>query len=123
MYNDKVYEKFMEENAGYGYLRVRVSSASDAIPIKDAYIKIIKDIDGEDVIFYEGVTDESGMTPKIKLPTPFLDENNLVKPNMVTYKLEAKYKSFSNIYNVNLYEGVCVIQNIDIPSYYGEISD
>ena len=113
--NNSKYNKFIEEYPGYGYLKVRASMALEAIPVVGVDILISLNYDNEEIIFYSGKTNESGIVEKIKLPTPALDENNLLKPKNLIYTLKAKYKDINLEYKVPMYEGVCVVQNINIP--------
>ncbi len=112
--NEK-FSDFLKENPGYGYLKVRASMIDEAIPISDVKVIVSLNLNDEDIIFYDGKTDESGVTEKIKLPTPVLDDNNLVKPNKIIYTLDVTYKDFKKDYKVSMYEGICVVQNINIP--------
>ena len=61
------------------------------------------------VIFFKGKTDKSGMIENIELPAPILG-NNLVIPNTITYNILAGGNKFS----VDMYDGICVVQNINI---------
>ena len=112
--NEK-FKDFLKDNPGYGYLKVRASSASEAMPVSGVNIVVSLNYKDEEIIFFNGKTNESGVIEKIKLPTPVLDENNLVKPSKLIYTIRAEYKDFLNTYNVSMYEGVCVVQNINIP--------
>ena len=68
------------------------------------------------IIFFEGVTNESGVIEKITLPAPKLDESNLVAPNGIVYDITATYtnNNISGVYKVNIYEGIYVVQTISI---------
>ena len=45
------------------------------------YVVVSKIIDGNNVIFFEGVTDNSGVIDRITLPTPTLKTDDLIAPN------------------------------------------
>ena len=112
--NEK-FSEFLKENPGYGYLKVRTSMASEAMPLKGVHILVSLTYKDEDIIFFDGFTNESGIVEKIKLPTPILDDNNLIKPKKITYVVTVEYKDFISSYNISMYEGVCTNQNINIP--------
>ena len=114
--NDISYQNFLNENPGIGNLKIRATSASEALPIKDVKITISKDIGDNTIIFYEGVTDDSGMINNIKLPTPVRVSSDLEVPNFATYTLRAEYipDEFDKIYDISLCCGVGAIQYINI---------
>lgn len=119
-----VYKNFMNENTGRGNLNIRASFANQALPITNLKVVVSKEIENYNVTFYEGVTNISGLIGKISLPTPPKETNDLVAPKTTTYKITAVYNNREYTYTVNMYDGICVVQNINIvPSneriYYG----
>ena len=79
-------------------------------------IVVTNEIEGNEVVFFEGVTNESGLIEKIKLPTPKLNSDDTIVPAKATYKLTAMYEkdNMLNEYEINMYDGICVVQNINI---------
>ncbi len=119
-----VYKNFMNENTGRGNLNIRASFANQALPITNLKVVVSKEIENYNVTFYEGVTNISGIIGKISLPTPPKEKDDLVAPKTTTYKITAVYNNREYTYTVNMYDGICVVQNINIiPSneriYYG----
>ena len=114
--SSSIYQKFINENPTTGTLRIRAYAASGALPISGVIIKIQNNYNGDIIVFYEGVTDESGVTPKIVLPAPRLSADNLEAPSKLTYDIIAKYPkdNFEESYKVNIYEDICVLQNINV---------
>lgn len=114
--NTDEYQEFINDNPSFGSLKIRAYAAREAIPVSGLKIVIQKEIGDNNVIFFEGVTDSSGVIEKIKLPAPKLDSNNLNAPLYTTYQVLATYApdNASGIYNVNMYEDICVVQNISI---------
>ena len=110
------YKKFITLNPGEGYLRIRAYAASGAIPIKGLKIMVSKIIDDQNVVFFEGETDESGMIEKIALPAPLTDKDNLLVPEAATYDILSTYvpNNAPEKFNVSMYDGICVMQNISI---------
>lgn len=114
--NTETYKKFMEENPGRGTLMIRASAAKEAIPIPDLDITISKIIDNYNVIFFKGKTDSSGMIKNLSLPTPSQNINDLTIPQSITYEITANYmkNNLTKTYKVNMYDKICVVQNINI---------
>ena len=112
--NTSEYREFIKKNEAYGNLVIRAYAANEAIPISNVSIIVSLVINNNNVIFYNGMTDSSGMTPKIKLPAPIYNENNLVTPLYTTYDIKAIYNNTDYAYKVNLYDDICVQQTINI---------
>ena len=110
----QTYQDFIKENQGEGRLLIKASSAQEAIPIENLRIKVSVIIGNTRIIFFDGVTDSSGMIPKIKLPAPKTDPDNLVVPAFTTYNIVSTYNNMDTLYKVNMYDNICVIQNINI---------
>lgn len=109
-----VYKKFMIENTGRGILNIRASFANQALPITNLKVVVSKEIENYNVIFYEGVTNISGLIEKISLPTPPKENDDLIAPKNTTYKITTLYNNRKYTYIVNMYDGICVVQNINI---------
>ena len=109
-----VYKKFMIESTGRGILNIRASFANQALPITNLKVVVSKEIENYNVIFYEGVTNISGLIEKISLPTPPKENDDLIAPKNTTYKITTLYNNREYTYVVNMYDGICVVQNINI---------
>ena len=109
-----VYKKFMIENTGRGILNIRASFANQALPITNLKVVVSKEIENYNVIFYEGVTNISGLIEKISLPTPPKENDDLIAPKNTPYKITTLYNNREYTYVVNMYDGICVVQNINI---------
>ena len=120
--NSNIYQEYLKENPGTGNLRVRTYAARGAIPISGVRIVVTKIIDNNEIVFYEGVTDASGIIEKIKLPTPRISDDDTIVPLKATYKLTVTYEKENMLkqYDINMYDGICVVQNINIPYNNGE---
>lgn len=114
--NSNIYKEFMDKNGSFGSLKIRAYGASEAIPISGIKVIIYTIFNDNKIIFFEGVTNESGLIEKIKLPAPKIGENNLDVPEKQVYNIEAKYTpdNLDLFYKVNMYDEVCVVQNINI---------
>ena len=109
-----VYKNFMIETTGRGILNIRASFANQALPITNLKVVVSKEIENYNVIFYEGVTNISGLIEKISLPTPPKENDDLIAPKNTTYKITTLYNNREYTYVVNMYDGICVVQNINI---------
>ena len=112
--NSNIYQEFLKENPTFGYLKVRAYKASEALPVSGMDIEISKTIGNNKIIFYKGVTDNSGMIDRVSLPTPRLESNDLNIPNNIEYDIKTSYEGIDTVYKVLMFEGVCVIQTINI---------
>lgn len=114
--NTTLYQNFISGNPSQGYLKVRAYAASQALPISNLKIEVSKIIDNNKIVFFEGNTNSSGVIEKIILPAPKLDPNNLDAPNSTMYDIKATYEkdNIDNVYRVNIYENIYVIQTISI---------
>ena len=114
--NTASYQNFIATNPSEGYLKIRASAASQALPISGLKIVVSKDIDNNNIIFFEGATNSSGVIEKIVLPAPKLDPNNLDAPKSTTYLIKATYEpdNLNDTYRVNIYENIYVVQTINV---------
>ena len=114
--NSEVYKSFINDYPVNGYLKIRAYSASGAIPVRGLKIVVSTNYRDNKIIFYDGITDTSGVIEKITLPAPKLDVGNENVPNKIVYDISATYPpNLLNLnYQVNIYEDVFVIQNINV---------
>jgi len=112
----QLYQDFILKNPSQGFLRIRAYAASQALPISGLRVIVSKTIDNNKVIFFDGVTNDSGIIEKITLPTPNINTNNQVIPSAITYDIEAIYvpDNINRKYLVNMYENVYAVQNINV---------
>ena len=111
-----IYQNFMAANPSFGYLKIRASAASQALPISNLKIIVSKMIDGNRVVFFEGKTNSSGVIERITLPAPKQNINDLEAPTSTSYEINAIYEpdNLSDTYIVNIYENIYVVQRINI---------
>ena len=112
--NSELYKSFINFNSGIGFLKIRAYAASQAVPISGLSVVISKDIGGNKVIFFEGFTNDSGVIERISLPAPRIDPDNLISPILTTYDISAVYEGENKLYRVNVYDGIYVVQNINL---------
>ncbi len=114
--NTESYQRFIVANPSEGYLKIRASAASQALPISNLKIVVSKVIDNNKVVFFEGTTNMSGVIEKIVLPAPKIDSNNLDAPQGIIYDVNATYEpdNLNDTYRVNIYENIYVLQRINV---------
>lgn len=112
--NSSVYQDFLKDNPTVGYLKIRAYAASEAIPISNMQVEISKTIGDNKIIFFNGLTDNSGMIERVTLPTPRLEVSDLNVPNNIEYDIKTTYNGVDTIYKVIMFEGVCVVQTINV---------
>ena len=109
--NKEVYKEFLRVNSGSGNLKIHAYAASEALPVSNLRVIVFTVIGSDKVIFFDGVTDSSGMIPTISLPAPIIDTDNLVIPKTTTYSILVSRDNRE--FNVDMYDGICVVQNIN----------
>ena len=117
--NSSTYKNFININNGKGILRVEASTASEAYPLEGVEVTISKKLDSMKVIFYKGITNNSGIIDGIVLPTREISDEVEDASDILftTYDLEAKYPKYSleKIYDVSIFDDIKVIQPIIFP--------
>lgn len=78
---------------------------------------------GNTIIFYEGKTNKSGLIERIELPAPKIVLDNLVIPNQINYEIVVSKDNFNSIYQISMYEDICVVQNINVPPRTLEVGE
>ncbi len=109
-----LYDNFLLANPTTSSLNIRTSSANLAVPVSGVRITVSKEIDGNMVIFYTGITDSSGVINNISLPTPSISSNDLEVPLGTDYDIEASFESFNKKYSVLMYPNIHSTLNINI---------
>ena len=101
----------MPEQNSNGFLIVKVSSASGAIPIENASVIVQgKDQDNQNILL-SFLTNSDGLTPKITLPAPSKELSEAPAPSSrpySTYNIEV----FKDGYYPQHYNGVPIFQNV-----------
>jgi len=119
---DPDYQKFVSDNPGKGYLKIRASSINEAIPASGINIRVSKVIGNNNVIFFEGATDESGMINDIVLPAPRAITSDLEVPNFTEYKLSAVGNGINQEYTISICCSITIIQYINVIPSIGDVS-
>jgi hypothetical protein len=109
----------MPETNSNGFLIVKVSSASGAIPIENASVIIQgKDYNNQNILF-SFLTDRDGLTPKITLPAPSKELSEaptpLSKPYS-TYNIEVYREGYytQRYRGIPIFSGITAVQNARI---------
>ena len=112
--NTDLYEDFIRENPDIGKLKVQAFTAYGAIPVADTTILITKDIEEYKIIFFQGVTDSSGIISDISLPAPAKSSSNEESPNYTIYDMTAVNEGYETLktFSIGMFGGVNVIQYV-----------
>ncbi len=119
--NTDLYPDFIKENPDIGYLTVQAFTAYGAIPVSDTSIIITKSIEDYQVVFFQGVTNSSGIIKDIELPAPLTisAETPEVAPMYTLYELTAIHEGYESLkkYTIGMFGDVRIIQYVKmIPS-------
>lgn len=127
--NTDLYEDFIKENDDVGNLKVQTFTAYGAIPVEDTNIVVYKDIEEYRIIFFQGITDSSGIISDIVLPAPKMVTSNEEVPIYTIYNMTAfntGYETLKN-FSIGMLGGVNVIQYVkmlpDINISEGNLND
>ncbi len=119
MYDSSKYPEFAKKNSGTGTVKVQVFIANQAYPLKDIDIKITKEIDGNEVIFFTGKTNSSGIIDDIKLPAePAKEDIESAKDiTYTTYNITVTNPKSNTTkkYDIAVFDGMKIIQPINLP--------
>ena len=110
------------QNSGYtgtGYLVVRVTTASEALPLEGASVTVFGNLPDFSTAVAQLQTGRDGLTPKIALATPpraLSETPDSPVPPFATYRISVRKKGFTPIdaYRVPIFDGVTSIQPADM---------
>ena len=126
-FNSEKNADYLKNNPGSGPLRIQVYTANQAFPLEDVEVKVYKEIDGKRVVFFNGVTDSSGIIDNINLPTKEVKKEVESASDIMStdYIIEAKYPKtgVAQDYIVSIYDDLKVIQPIKFASVSGGINE
>ena len=119
--NNSKYQAFLANNPGKANLKIRAFMASEALPLVGIHIVVQTKVGEDEFVFFDGETDSSGMIRTLSLPTPLLISDNLETPSSIVYEVLAESDSMhlNRLYQVRMYDGICVIQNIEFLPEWG----
>ena len=109
----------MTELISHGYLLVKVSTASGAIPV-EAVSVIIQGTDEENKnVLLSLTTDRNGLTPKIPLPAPSKELSSAPSPSSrpySTYNIDVYKEGYypQHYTGVPIFDGITAVQNARI---------
>ena len=103
---------------GIGYLQMRISTAQGAIPIQNAKVVIRDHADRGGRLVSFTVSDRSGLTPNIALPTVprALSEMPGNPQPFYTYYVDVSKEGYYTQYyqNVPVFDGVSSVQSVEM---------
>lgn len=104
---------------GTGYLTVRVTTASEALPLEDALVTVYGNQSDFSSVIARLVTGNDGLTPTIALlapPRSLSEEPNSVRIPYATYNISVNKDGYSPIemYGVPIFDGITSVQPADL---------
>lgn len=114
--NTNDFWEFKNLYPGVGRLKIRAFAANEALPVSNVHVVVSCLFHDMKIVFFDGVTDASGMTSVIELPTPRTNSDDLIVPEAINYEVESEDVEMNNkqSFVVKMYNGICVVQNIII---------
>ena len=114
--SNELFQEFLRNNPGRGYLKIRATAASEALPVSGVSIVVSKKIGNDNIIFFTGQTDNSGMI------------NGIVRTydivQTIDYELDGKTISESVVINYTLHANYTPINGGDrVTEFSYEIPD
>ena len=111
------YEEFLKQNPDIGFLKVQAFGAQMAVPISNISVVIKKHFLDMEKVFFEGVTDASGIIDNISLPAPPQNLSEGPNPSSLpfsVYSFSASHPFYSLEYPnfVQIFSGIKSIQPV-----------
>lgn len=108
-------ESFLAVNTCQGTLRFRTYTARNALPVPNARVVVFKVIGGKPHTFYELVTDQSGQTEEVPLPTLSSQLSQTPDSGVQPYSLydaDITAVGYAPVYvrNLPIFEGILSVQ-------------
>lgn len=118
---------FESKNQGKGTLKVQAFSGREAFPIVNARVVVSKDFENESHIFFDDLTDTSGIVENMMLSSPSKDvaqRDNTILPYS-TYSIRVTHPYFiTTVYeNVPVFDGITSIQPVNMIPRTGTPTD
>lgn len=110
-------DEYLERNCEQGILRVQAFRGQQAIPVEGVAVTVRCPIDKEDVIFFEGYTDASGIIDPIMLPAPKTETSLAPDQNdpCSQYEIVAEHPEFETLTTlVMIFPGIKTIQPLQM---------
>lgn len=104
-----------DNNTSFGWIQVTARTAGNALPLEGVSVLILKDNGMDTDLITSLVTDQSGNTPKVKLPAPPRDSGD---PSQAysTYQIRAFLPGYTRMESasVPVFSGVTSIQPFEL---------
>ena len=109
----------MAENQSTGYLIVKVSTASGAIPVENVTVVLQGNDENNGNVFYSLSTNRDGLTEKVTLPAPSVMLSSAPSPSerpYSTYNIDVYREGYypQHYRGVPIFSGITAVQNARI---------
>lgn len=116
--SNETYSEFLKNNPESGTLKVQAFAAQQALPVGDVSVRVSKKFTDQEKIFFEGITDSTGIIDNIILPSPqkFLSEQPSDILPYAVYDFFASHPTFGteNSNEIQIFQGIKSIQPVRI---------
>ena len=122
------YDDYVSENPGRGSLKVQISVADEALPIKDVFVDVALIYKGNRYSIYHDVTDSSGIVNEIVLPSRLTEETQTpesAEKGEPVYLVSAFHPGFEEIIDcpVTIHDRIETILPISLNPTNGNTED
>ena len=110
----EIYNDFMKKNPDKGFLKVQITTTNGLLPVEGVRVRIYKDIGEYNVLFFDGLSDSSGIIDNIILPAPrALSFTSLNVPEYSIYGMLLEKDGFKNkSINISVFSNIKVLQSV-----------
>lgn len=116
--SSETYQNFLSKNKQFGYLKVQAFAARQAVPVSGVSVVISKIFSDGTHVFFEGITDESGIVDNIELPAPekALSEQPSDILSYANYDFYSSFEGYKteNAKTIQIFQGVKTIQPVQV---------
>lgn len=109
-----IYNDFMKKNPDQGFLKVQITTTNGLLPVEGVRVRIYKDIGEYNVLFFDGLSNSSGIIDNIVLPAPkTLSFTSLNVPEYSNYGMILEKEGFNTkMINFTIFSNIKVLQNV-----------
>ena len=109
----------MSDQNSVGYIIVKVSTASGAIPVENVTVVLQGNDENNGNVFYSLSTNRDGLTEKVNLPAPSVTLSSVPSPSSrpySTYNIDVYREGYypQHYTNVPIFAGITAVQNARI---------
>ncbi len=118
--DDPLPEEYLGQFPDTGYIRTKISSSNQALPIRDAAVILSKAWEEKNHILHRETSDESGLIPNLPLPAPGSDSSmtpdDQGRPRFAIYDMIVTKDGYVPVVyrSVPVFSGVVTVQPVQL---------